>query len=268
MESITNLNTEKHYLGQLCLNNHDNGEGKSWRYYKSNRCILCRRERSSKHQKQHLEESNAYKRNYYQLRKQKYKFAEKHYVGLICKYNHDYGNQKSLRFRSSSNCVECMRQAGVINREKNKDRILINQRRYCKNNPEKVKQSNKKYSQSQRCKEKQVIYTNNRRSRKKEVHSTYYTASEFHQRKQQFNECCYCGSLLSLSIDHLIPLSKGGADVLGNLVPACGSCNSSKSNADAYEWYSKQSFFSRKRWAKILKVLGKTQATYNQNPLF
>ncbi len=48
--------------------------------------------------------------------------------------------------------------------------------------------------------------------------------------------CCYCGSRVSLSVDHLIPTKRGGANSGDNLVWACRSCNSSKCARDALEW--------------------------------
>ncbi|UXP30873.1 HNH endonuclease [Reichenbachiella agarivorans] len=43
------------------------------------------------------------------------------------------------------------------------------------------------------------------------------------------NHCCqYCGAKNNLTIDHLIPRSKGGRSVWNNLVTACKSCNAKK----------------------------------------
>jgi len=42
------------------------------------------------------------------------------------------------------------------------------------------------------------------------------------------SRCFYCGEKRPLTIDHVIPLSKGGLHTASNIVPACKSCNSSK----------------------------------------
>ena len=46
--------------------------------------------------------------------------------------------------------------------------------------------------------------------------------------KRDNNKCQYCGATRSLTIDHVIPRSKGGQDTWDNLVVACASCNVKK----------------------------------------
>jgi 5-methylcytosine-specific restriction endonuclease McrA len=48
--------------------------------------------------------------------------------------------------------------------------------------------------------------------------------------KRDDNKCQYCGSTRSLTIDHIIPKSRGGEDTWENLVVACCSCNTKKSD--------------------------------------
>ncbi len=55
--------------------------------------------------------------------------------------------------------------------------------------------------------------------------------------------CCYCGSRVYLSVDHLIPTKRGGANIGDNLVWACRSCNSSKCARDALEWLAERNQF-------------------------
>jgi 5-methylcytosine-specific restriction endonuclease McrA len=47
--------------------------------------------------------------------------------------------------------------------------------------------------------------------------------------------CAYCGGE-SATLDHIVPLSRGGLHIPANLAPACHSCNSSKCNRLLHEW--------------------------------
>ena len=42
------------------------------------------------------------------------------------------------------------------------------------------------------------------------------------------NKCVYCGSTKDLTLDHIIPKSKGGLNNWTNLVTSCFKCNSKK----------------------------------------
>lgn len=46
--------------------------------------------------------------------------------------------------------------------------------------------------------------------------------------KRDDHECQYCGSKNDLTIDHVIPRSKGGQDTWQNLVACCTKCNLKK----------------------------------------
>lgn len=52
--------------------------------------------------------------------------------------------------------------------------------------------------------------------------------------------CAYCGKESKLTLDHIIPLSKGGTHSKNNVVPACYHCNSSKGNKTLEEWNAKR----------------------------
>lgn len=44
------------------------------------------------------------------------------------------------------------------------------------------------------------------------------------------------GHPLKATADHYVPLSRGGTDDLGNLVPACSGCNNRRGNKTPEEW--------------------------------
>lgn len=49
--------------------------------------------------------------------------------------------------------------------------------------------------------------------------------------------CRYCSDMLGpFEVEHVIPLSRGGTNGIDNLVCACVSCNTQKSNLLLHEW--------------------------------
>ena len=57
--------------------------------------------------------------------------------------------------------------------------------------------------------------------------------------------CHYCGKNVppkELTLDHVVPLARGGRSTKGNCVPACKECNNQKKNLLPIEWddYLKQ----------------------------
>ena len=47
----------------------------------------------------------------------------------------------------------------------------------------------------------------------------------------QRGECHYCRKHVApsaLTMDHIVPVSRGGTSTRGNIVPACGACNKTK----------------------------------------
>lgn len=53
--------------------------------------------------------------------------------------------------------------------------------------------------------------------------------------QRQGRTCFYCTEPAD-TVDHVVPLIRGGTNYEGNLVPACKSCNSSKSARTVAEW--------------------------------
>ena len=60
---------------------------------------------------------------------------------------------------------------------------------------------------------------------------------EYIKERDVTGECIYCGSKTGLSVDHLIPRSRGGPESSDNAVMACKACNSSRRDKGIYEWY-------------------------------
>jgi len=63
--------------------------------------------------------------------------------------------------------------------------------------------------------------------------------------------CAYCGSDEDLTIDHIVPQSKGGPDTTDNVVCCCKSCNQSKGHDHWKLWYVQQDFYCENRFDRI-----------------
>jgi len=63
--------------------------------------------------------------------------------------------------------------------------------------------------------------------------------SQWWKRKRSAGVCYYCGgkfNAMELTMDHVIPIVRGGKTVPGNLVPACKECNTKKKYLLPLEW--------------------------------
>ncbi len=65
---------------------------------------------------------------------------------------------------------------------------------------------------------------------------------------EQGGHCFYCHEAVPLTIDHKIPLSRGGANSRENVVAACLPCNSRKNKKTVQEWREHLLSGARRRW--------------------
>ena len=114
-------------------------------------------------------------------------------------------------------------------------------RKYTQNAPEEVKQRKKEYDKKYFASEAGKITTmksvHKRRAQKVSSEDGTVTSQALDKLKEEQDyKCKYCGSALDFSakgqvhLDHIIPLSKGGAHSITNVVWSCASCNLKKSN--------------------------------------
>ena len=63
--------------------------------------------------------------------------------------------------------------------------------------------------------------------------------SRWWQQKTARGRCYYCAKKVAykdFSMDHLVPLGRGGRSTKNNLVPACKDCNNRKKSMMPLEW--------------------------------
>ena len=63
--------------------------------------------------------------------------------------------------------------------------------------------------------------------------------SQWWKRRISTGVCHYCQRAVgvrALTMDHIVPLGRGGRSIRGNVVPACKDCNTKKQSLVPVEW--------------------------------
>jgi len=127
--------------------------------------------------------------------------------------------EASFRFLKHRNnycnsCNNCVRARQLLYRQNNRWRYNESSKKWAKRNPEAGRVASK-----------------NRKALKRNAKGTFKT-NERISLKDHFNyTCLMCGKSepeIKLTVDHVLPLSKGGSNSIENIQPLCHSCNSSK----------------------------------------
>ena len=72
------------------------------------------------------------------------------------------------------------------------------------------------------------------------------TDEQWNALMEAWGGCAYCGGDgAALQKDTMLPISRGGRYTLANVVPACGSCNASKSNDEVTSWLRRKKLDER-----------------------
>ncbi len=73
------------------------------------------------------------------------------------------------------------------------------------------------------------VKRDDQRRRKYALKSGTINVTDWYNMLADYNHACaYCGSQEDITQDHIIPLSKGGQNVIENIQPLCRTCNSRK----------------------------------------
>ena len=192
----------------------------------------------------------------------------------------NFNKNKKGKYGLRSRCKECVKQYRENNKDKireykkiHRNEIREYQKEYRENNKDKIKEYNeeykdkikeyqkeyqKEYRQSEKGKLSAFNSSNKRRLREKNQ-GNGLTKEQWLEMMKFFNwTCAYSGECIGgnskkRSIDHIIPLNKGGEHEVWNCVPMLRSLNSSKRDKDMLSWYKEQSFYNKWRLNKIQK---------------
>ena len=85
-----------------------------------------------------------------------------------------------------------------------------------------------------------------KRKRRMDAADNDLTPVEWAEIRAAWGGCAYCGSVgVPLQRDCVLPLSRGGRYTIENIVPACRSCNASKSNDEVTSWMRRKKLDER-----------------------
>ena len=120
---------------------------------------------------------------------------------------------------------------------RNADKAREAMRRWRQRHPEEHNaESRASYARDPERKQRQIDASPNRNAVRRAMHERRrarslrapgsYSFLEWLQLVAEYRgRCAYCGLEAPLDADHRIPLSRGGSNFIGNIVPACRPCN-------------------------------------------
>lgn len=116
----------------------------------------------------------------------------------------------------------------------NHERVLEYHRKFHAANPTKTRAWSAAWRK--RNPERKAHLENRRRARQA-GNGGSHTLTERREKFQRLgNVCFYCQAQKPLTVDHDVPLARGGTDDIENILPACRRCNSSKNTKTAQEF--------------------------------
>jgi len=124
--------------------------------------------------------------------------------------------------QSRMNNPEASRSAARAWNIANRERYNANMRAWRANNKDKVAEQNRNIKAKRRNAERRVV-----------------TAKDWRRLVDRYRGCCaYCGDATKLTMEHVVPISRGGRHSIGNLLPVCMTCNTKKNRRLLVEWRS------------------------------
>ena len=107
------------------------------------------------------------------------------------------------------------------------------------------------------------------RKRKKRMARVVHdlTDAQWDALKTSWGGCAYCAAPAgSLQKDCVQAISRGGRYTLGNVVPACGSCNASKCNAEVTGWLRRKKLDERTFLVRHYEISAELTARFATPP--
>lgn len=175
----------------------------------SHTCKACKRKQDAEYRAKHKEELNKKRKEKYYKDPEKYRTLTKNYYNNLSKEDREKMKAKKASYNKTAS-----------------EEVKQRKRDY-----------DKKYFSSVAGKLVTLKSAHKRRAQQIGTDDNTITSQALTELKiKQSNKCAYCDVVLDFSakgtvhLDHVIPLSKGGAHSITNVVWSCASCNLTKNN--------------------------------------
>jgi 5-methylcytosine-specific restriction endonuclease McrA len=172
------------------------------------KCKVCVRSRAKQYRREHSEQYAEYDKARANL---------PHRVEARRKYQEEHKEEISEYKKSwTAENEESVSASRRKHYELHRDEIIARSKKWGEDNPEKVRQA-----QANNCRKRRAAKHASRAS---------FTAEEFKALCERYgNKCLACGDTEAvLEADHVVPLTRGGSNDIGNIQPLCGTCNRKK----------------------------------------
>ena len=227
---------KKHYAKGLCKNHYES--------HKAKENPEKTRARKDKWAKEHPERSAETKKRWAQQNPDKVRESNKRWKqnnrekvrktarNYRCNHPDKFSHaQKNWKERNRDK----VREYGREWKRNNPDNTLASSRRWTHLNREKTRQNSRKWKHEN----PQKVFDQSVR-RRMQIGDAQISKDEWLHIMGMFDwRCFYCDDVLTKenrSIDHIVPLSRGGKHRVSNLLPCCRSCNSSKNDKLGFDW--------------------------------
>lgn len=137
---------------------------------------------------------------------------------------------RAYYWRHREKIAETKKRAYQINR----DVYLQRSREYQVSHPEQTRAAIKRYraAHPERIRAQKHL----RRTRIAGAHGRYTDRDVGHMLAMQQGHCAYCGRIVTLTIEHINPIARGGSNGPENICLACWKCNLEKGAKTLDEW--------------------------------
>ena len=232
---------------------------KTSRYYSvEGDCKECRIQKVGEWTEKNHDKTSVYKRKWYERNKDWWTEKRSNDPEWLAKrkaYEREYYRENLIKKRKQARewvqkNPERARENAVRWYELNKEKVCAQSQKWAAANPEIV-----------------AVNRHKRRASEKQTRKPL-TGEQWADILDDYEGMCFvCGSPDRITLDHLIPLSRGGEHSKRNCRPLCWSCNSSKRDSKLTEWLPKRArYLANKGWEispdEVILRLKRERASY------